>query len=153
MPAFNFKELAPGTQYWSKLTVDKVPQDYPNQCAPNSYELKDEIAIFAKTHCLIGDHIAGQLVNFVNRDVTAFGVDTIELPKESRTNEVDDKINVFYLGTSEGSVIKMSSLDMNLIISEWTLENHSPINQIKIKPVRFGDKNKSSNQSYFLKNI
>jgi hypothetical protein len=30
-PAANFKELVPGTQYWSKLGSDKVPINYPNQ--------------------------------------------------------------------------------------------------------------------------
>lgn len=135
VPASNFKELVPGTQYWSKLPSDKVPKNYPSQCNYNSYELRDEISNFAKTHCLIGDHIAGKLVNFLNRPVTAFAVDSIELPKEFRQGEVmDEKINVYYLGTNSGGIIKMSSLDTSSIISEWELNSNERINEIKINP-------------------
>lgn len=131
-PAFTFKELIPGTQYWSKLTVDKVPNNYPNQCNYNSYELKDDVSNFAKTHCLIGDHITGRLVNFVNSPVTAFTVDTIQPPKETRANELNDQINVYYLGTVTGTIIKMSSLDSSSIISEWTMENVGKITEMKV---------------------
>jgi hypothetical protein len=30
-PAANFKEITPGTQYWSRVSVDKVPKNVPNQ--------------------------------------------------------------------------------------------------------------------------
>lgn len=133
-PAFNFKELTPGTQYWSKLNVNKVPKNYPNQCNYNSYELKDDISNFAKTHCLIGDHVVGKLVNFVNSPVTSFTVDTIQPPKEARTNERNEEINVYYLGTSHGRVLKISSLDSNSIISEWYLENFDKITEMKLSP-------------------
>ncbi len=35
LPANNFKEITPGTQYWSKISADKVPKNIPNQVWPN----------------------------------------------------------------------------------------------------------------------
>jgi len=134
-PAFNFKELAPGTQYWSKLTASKVPKNYPNQCNYNSYELKDDVSNFAKTHCLIGDHIAGKLINFVNKAVTTVAVDSVlsSSIESSRHRDISELINIFYLGTNDGKVIKMSTLDSNTIISEWSLQNSDPINELQVK--------------------
>jgi hypothetical protein len=31
LPANNFKEITPGTQYWSKISAEKVPKNIPNQ--------------------------------------------------------------------------------------------------------------------------
>lgn len=138
LPASNFKELLPGTQYWSKLSDSKVPPHYPNQCAYNSNELKDEVSNFAKTHCLIGDHIAGKPVNFLNTAVTSFAVDSIELPKEFQTTEkTSERINVYYLGTADGRIVKMSSLDTSSIISEWELIDRAQITEVKINPRRY----------------
>ncbi len=99
--------------------------------------MKDEIVNFAKTHCLIGDHIDGKLINFINYQVTSFAVDTIfsSAIKETGTNNEAEKIYVYYLGTSDGRIVKMSSLDSEAIISEWDLGNAESINEIKIKPV------------------
>jgi hypothetical protein len=132
-PAFNFKELVPGTQYWSKLSAEKTPADYPSTCNYNSHEVRDEISNFAKTHCLYGDHLAGKLVNFVNAHVTSVAVDTITTPKELRTNLLTNEINVYYLGTEDGRVIKMSSLDSSLIISEWTLDTDAKITELSVR--------------------
>lgn len=132
-PAFNFKELVPGTQYWSKLTADKVPKNYPNECNYNSYDLKDEVVNFAKTHCLFGDYIAGKLVSFVNKEVLSLAIDTILPPKDSRTSDISDDIKVYYLGTSDGRVIKMSSLEPSQIISEWTVGKNQRITEMKIQ--------------------
>jgi hypothetical protein len=30
-PANNFKEIISGTQYWSKVSADKIPKNIPNQ--------------------------------------------------------------------------------------------------------------------------
>lgn len=30
-PAVNFKEITPGTQYWSRVSADKVPKNMPSQ--------------------------------------------------------------------------------------------------------------------------
>lgn len=133
-PAFNFKELVPGTQYWSKLSADKIPTDYPSTCNYNSYEIRDEISNFAKTHCLFGDYLAGKLVNYVNAPVSSFVVDTINTPKELNTNLLSNEINVFYLGTEDGRVIKMSSLDSSSVISEWTLDTNVKISELNIHP-------------------
>jgi len=132
LPASDFKELLPGTQYWSKLSANKVPPNYPNDCNYNSYELKDEISNFAKLHCLVGDHIAGKLVNFISTSVTSFAVDSIELPKEL---QVSERVNVYYLGTADGRIVKMSSLDTGSIISEWKLKDGTQINEVRINPV------------------
>ena len=43
------------------------------------------------------------------------------------------KVNVFFLGTVDGRVLKVSSLDSSVIISEWKLGSES-INEIKIRP-------------------
>lgn len=133
-PAFNFKELVPGTQYWSKLSAEKIPTDYPSTCNYNSYEVRDEISNFAKTHCLFGDHLAGKLVNYANAPVSSFAVDTITTPKELSTNLLSNEINVFYLGTEDGRVIKMSSLDSSSVISEWTLATDAKISELNIQP-------------------
>jgi hypothetical protein len=34
-PAVNFKEITPGTQYWSKVSAEKVPKNIPNQVNKN----------------------------------------------------------------------------------------------------------------------
>lgn len=138
-PASNFKELAPGTQYWTKLSSAKVPKNYPDQCNYNSYELKDDISNFAKTHCLIGDHIAGKLVNFVNEAVTTVAVDSVLSSniESSRHRDVSEHINIFYLGTPGGKIIKMSTLNANSVISEWTLKNNDPINELIVNPGQF----------------
>lgn len=34
-PANNFKERTPGTQYWSKVSVEKIPKSIPNQVIYN----------------------------------------------------------------------------------------------------------------------
>lgn len=58
-----------------------------------------------KTHCLIGDHIAGNLIQFVNHDVVSLAFDSIKSFGGSRSstgnsNEADEiPINVYYLGT------------------------------------------------------
>ena len=96
LPANNFKELTPGTQYWSKVTADKIPKGIPNQCNYNSQQLKDDILNFVKTHSLIGDQISGNLIKFVNQQVTSIAVDTIRSGKTSDS----DEISVYYLGTS-----------------------------------------------------
>jgi hypothetical protein len=95
---------------------------------------------FAKTHCLIGDHIDGKLVHFVNAQVSAVAVDTIfssSIKETAGVNNYAEKINVYYLGTSNGKLIKVSSLDSTAIISEWLLDSQDSINEIKIKPVSF----------------
>jgi len=138
-PAKNFKELVPGTQYWSKLSVDKVPKNYPNQCNYNSNQLKDEVLNFAKTHCLIGDYIDGKLIQFVSASVTAFAVDTVFSAniKDSNTNSEPEKISIYYLGTADGRIIRMSSLNPNTIISIWKMNFQEPINEIKLEPSSF----------------
>lgn len=97
LPANNFKELTPGTQYWSKIAVDKVPKNIPSQCNYNSQQLKDDVLNFLKTHSLIGDQITGNLIKFVNQQVTSIAVDTVQSTKSSDSEE----ITVYYLGTSK----------------------------------------------------
>lgn len=101
--------------------------------------MKDDVANFLKTHCLIGDHIDGTLINFVNQHVTSLAVDTITTTKDTRIGKDENginnlnRINVFYLGTVDGKIIKMSNMDNSLIISEWKVCD-DPISEMKIRP-------------------
>lgn len=131
-PATNFKEVIAGTQYWARVAADKIPKSIPSQCNYNSQLLKDDVANFLKTHCLIGDHIDGTLKNFVNQPVTSIAVDTIVTSNKETNNDV--RTQVYYLGTADGRVIKMSSMDMHLIISEWkVIAGGAPITEMKIR--------------------
>lgn len=146
-PAANFKELTPGTQYWSRVSADKVPKNIPNQCNYNSQQLKDEVLNFIKSHCLIGDFVEGNFIHFVNKHVISIEVDRISanLRPESahlyssgstlNTKDANDnvEINVFYMGTVDGKVIKVSNLDPKQIISEWKMCD-DPIKSLKIRP-------------------
>jgi len=129
LPANNFKELTPGTQYWSKIAVDKVPKNIPSQCNYNSQQLKDDVLNFLKTHSLIGDQITGNLIKFVNQQVTSIAVDTVQSAKSSDSEE----ITVYYLGTMDGRIVKVSNLDLTSVISEWKVGNEA-ITEMKIKP-------------------
>lgn len=140
-PAENFKELAPGTQYWSKLPSNKVPTTIPNNCNYNSQQLKDDTLNFLKTHCLIGDHIEGNVINFVNQPVSSIAVDIIDSISASNMavsisnlNSKDDNFRAFiyYLGTADGKVIKLSNLDPTSIISEWKVANER-ISQMRVR--------------------
>ncbi|CAF0705367.1 unnamed protein product [Brachionus calyciflorus] len=140
--ANNFKEIIPGTQYWSKMPVDKVPKNVPNQCNYNSQQLKDDVINFIKTHSLIGDHIEGNMIHFINRQVVSLAYESVHIKQSNNPSvfqinlenkvEGDLKLNVFYLGTSDGKILKISSFDPKKIISEWKVSNDA-IKEIKIK--------------------
>lgn len=142
-PADNFKELTPGTQYWSKLPAGKVPKNIPNQCNYNSQQLKDDALNFLKSHCLIGDHIEGTVINFLDQHVTSIAVDVIDSISASNmavsmsnlksgNDGGNFKALIYYLGTADGKVVKVSNLDSNLVISEWKVANER-IDQMKIR--------------------
>ncbi len=114
-PANNFKELTPGTQYWSKVSIDKTPKNVPNQCNYNSQHLKDDVVNFLKTHCLISDYVLGNVIHFVDKYSTSIAFDTIKI------NNKIPQVNVYYLGTADGKILKVSSFDSSSIISEWKL--------------------------------
>ena len=100
--------------------------------------MKDEVLNFAKTHCLIGDYIDGKLIQFVSSYVTAFAVDTVFSAniKDSNTYSEPEKISIYYLGTADGRIIRMSSLNPNTVISIWEINLQEPINEIKLEPVK-----------------
>jgi hypothetical protein len=65
---------------------------------------------FVRTHCLIGDHIDGNMIHFINQHVSSISVDTITVSNmnsgkshpSTDANEADEvKLNVYYLGTGK----------------------------------------------------
>lgn len=134
--ASNFKEIVPGTQYWSKISPDKAPKNIPNQCNYNSQQLKDDAINFIKTHSLIGDHIEGNMLHFISDHVVSVAHETVVVKQSNQFGlenkpEEDMKINVFYLGTSLGKILKISSFEPKKVISEWMV-SIDPIEEIKI---------------------
>ncbi len=43
-PANNFKEVVSGTQYWSKLSADKIPKNIPNQVSLDTFDTVEYFA-------------------------------------------------------------------------------------------------------------
>lgn len=124
------------------------------KCNYNSQQLKDEVLNFIKGHCLIGDFVEGSLLHFVDRHVLAVDVDhiaanlkvdsafysasgaagqSVAVGKDAAKDSLD--INVVYMATVDGRIIKMSNLDPKSIISEWQVTDE-PIKSLKIRPVR-----------------
>jgi hypothetical protein len=85
----SFKELIPGTQYWAKLPIDKLPVSLPSNCDYNSQQLKDEAVNFVRSHCLVGGLVEGKMISFINEQITSLTFDLI------------DQIRIFYLGTGK----------------------------------------------------
>lgn len=123
-----FKEVLPGTQYWSKMTSEKIPKSLPSQCDYNSQNLKDDVANFMKSHPLVADQIEGTVLYHTNKPVSRIAVDTIKTPDQV-------KMNVFYLGTSDGMIVKLvdtlTGASLNEI-SEWKICDE-PIEEIEIR--------------------
>jgi hypothetical protein len=68
---------------------------------------------FVKTHSLIGDHVDGNLVHFVNQYASSFAVDTIRATVSNEyntdSNNVDTRVNVYYLGTGRLFLFELKS--------------------------------------------
>ncbi|RNA06932.1 semaphorin-2A isoform X2 [Brachionus plicatilis] len=135
----SFKEIMAGTQYWSKVSDNRIPKNFPNQCNYNSQLLKDDVINFVKTHSLIGDHIEGPIIHFVNKHAISVAHERLDLklvnqavfPLETLPG-TDITVNVFYFGTDDGKIIKMSSYDSQKVIAQWNLETNG-IKQLKLK--------------------
>lgn len=104
----NFKEIVDGTQYWSRIKQTKIPKNLPNSCNYKSDELKNEVVSFVKIHCLIGDHIEGTIVHFVDKYVISIGHQRLNIklydqgvfPVETLPGK-DIVVDVFYFGTGD----------------------------------------------------
>jgi hypothetical protein len=55
--------------------------------------LKDDVSNFIKAHPLVSDHIEGNYLNFIDKQVNKIAVDVIKTVENV-------KINVYYLATS-----------------------------------------------------
>ena len=131
-PATQFKEMLAGTQYWSRIAADKAPKLVPNTCDYNSQLLKDDVANFVKTHCLIGDYVAATLVAFVHEQASALAVDTLTSSTSSAGNSDESSVRVYYLGTADGRVVRVSSANpFGAALSEWKLGDEA-IGELKI---------------------
>jgi hypothetical protein len=78
----------------------------------------------------VSNHIESSFIYFTNNEVNKIAVDTIRSTDNS-------KINVYYLGTNDGRVIKLvDSISNSLLteVSEWKICDES-IEELKIKEV------------------
>ena len=80
------------------------------KCNYNSQQLKDDALNFLKSHCLIGDHIEGTVINFLDQYVTSIAVDVIDSISASNmavsmsnlnNNDGNFKAFIYYLGTGK----------------------------------------------------
>ena len=106
------------------MSIDKTPKNVPNQCNYNSQNLKDDVVNFLKSHCLISDYVLGNVVHFVDKYATSLAVDTVKSPNKKADSPL---IHVYYLGTVEGKILKVSSFDPSVVISEWKLSESGDI--------------------------
>lgn len=96
---------------------------------------------FLKTHCLISDYVLGNVIHFVDKYATSIAFDTIKI------NNKTPQVSVYYLGTSDGKILKVSGSDSSSIISEWKLSETSSSHLEMLSEIKI---NSNTRQLYAL---
>lgn len=103
-----FKEQATSTSAWLPVPNSKVPEPRPGSCVKDTRELPDRVLNFMRSHPLMNeevDHEGGAPV-FYKKDVVFTNLVVQKITSGSYSDQRE--FTIFYVGTVEGEVYKIS---------------------------------------------